>query len=73
MSGDIHRINYAVRTCLRHCYQMECPFAGMAEFCRELRALPGWDEDDVRAVETTVLRMLESIVSPFRGRSDDLG
>ena len=54
------KINNAVQDCLNRCRGSETPLATLARFCDDLRQ-SGWNETEIRAVETAVVRMLGAI------------
>jgi len=54
------KIRTAVKDCLTRCYQ-GTPLGVIAEFSGELRDA-GWDESDIRQVETAVRRVLAGMM-----------
>jgi len=54
-------IRNAVKDCLARCYAGTTPLGEIAEFVAELRDT-GWKEEDIRAVETTVRRVLAGVL-----------
>ena len=69
----VERFNEAVQACLKHCYEAPSPVPPLAEFLEGLRAESDWLEEEVRAVEVTVLRMLNSILTERGGAEGALG
>jgi hypothetical protein len=57
------RINSAIQDCLERCRTTETPLATLARFCDELRKQT-WNDQEIRAVETAVVRLLGGIVDP---------
>jgi hypothetical protein len=53
-------INAAIQDCLARCRRSETPLAALALYCDDLRQA-NWNEPDVRAVETAVVRVLGAI------------
>jgi len=54
-------IRKAVGDCLTRCYVGGTPLGIIAEYVGELRQ-EGWPEEDIRAVETTVRRVLAGVL-----------
>jgi hypothetical protein len=54
------KINNAIQECLNRCRGSETPVARLALYCVELRQ-KNWNEDDIRAVETAVVRFLSAL------------
>lgn len=57
------RINRAIQDCLSDCRESDSPLATLARYCDGLRQA-GWNEPDIRAVETAVVRLLSAISDP---------
>ena len=55
-------IRGAVKDCLTRCYRGNTPLGELAQFLGELRAR-GWDDPDVRKVETAVRKVLAGVVT----------
>ena len=55
-------IRAAVQDCLARCYRGNTPLGVLAQSMAELKQ-QGWQEDDVRIVETTVRKVLAGVVS----------
>jgi hypothetical protein len=60
--GSEQVIRDAVKGCLARCSRGGTPLGVIGEFLGELRA-KGWDREDVRKVEKTVLRILAGVVT----------
>src|SRR2546423_2549976 len=56
------RIRSATKDCLTRCYAGDTPLGTIAEFTCELRAA-GWNESEIRHVETAVRRILAGLMS----------
>ena len=56
--------------CLARCTGSEAPLCCLGEFLEKLVEM-GWDEDDVRAVQATVLRLLGKPLTPGYADADD--
>jgi len=56
----------AVKDCLARCASGGTPLGVIGEFLADLRS-QGWDREDVRKVEKTVLRILAGVVAPEDG------
>jgi len=57
MYGGAPASDKAIRQALNCCRESETPLASLAFFCDDLRHA-GWNDTDVRAVETSVVRLL---------------
>ena len=65
MTNDpLLKINAAVRECLDQCYTSPQPLGALASYLVNLSGKPGWDQDEIDAVETGVMRMLAALSSP---------
>jgi hypothetical protein len=67
MAKSESEIREAVESCLEQCYKAESPVLCLAESVERLRA-EGWGQNDVRRVETLVLKVLSALSTP----QDDL-
>ena len=56
---------------LQHCYEAPSPLPRLAEFLQGLRAETDWLDEEIRAIEVAVLRMLKDILIEKGG--DDEG
>jgi len=63
-SDHISKINAAVRECLEQCYASPQPLGALASYLVNLSGKPNWEQDDIDAVETGVMRMLAALSSP---------
>jgi hypothetical protein len=57
------KINRAVRECVGRCFRSQTPLTALAEYVEQLKADPSWAEAEILRVETTVLRMVNQVVS----------
>jgi hypothetical protein len=57
------RINTAIRDCLGALPPERSPLAHLATFTNGLRADPAWTEDEIWEVESTVRRILTTLVA----------
>lgn len=67
---DVERINNAVNACLKHCYEAPSPLPRLAEFLQGLRTETDWLDEEIRAIEIAVLRMLKDILVEEGGDDD---
>jgi hypothetical protein len=58
------KINAAVRECLDQCYASPQPLGALASYLVNLSGKPGWEQEEIDAVETGVMRMLAALSSP---------
>lgn len=58
------KINRAVRDCLRQCYLHDSPLTVIAHCTEGLRKQPDWTEAEINQVQSTVLKMLRSLLQP---------
>ena len=63
-------ITSAVRDCLARCYSGGSALGIIAEFAGDLRAA-GWEESDIRQVETAVRRVLAGMMSVDEAANGD--
>jgi hypothetical protein len=56
----ITRMNTALQECLNQCRGSGAPLARLARYCEELRKAD-WDDEDIRGVETAVVRLLSAM------------
>jgi hypothetical protein len=54
------RIRIAIQDCLNRCRKSDAPLARLSLFCNELRVRE-WTEQDIRTVETSVVRFLAAL------------
>src|SRR5262249_53565911 len=59
-SSEMSNINNAIQDCLNRCRGSDKPVAALARHVNALRQA-GWNETDIRAVETAVVRLLGAI------------
>jgi hypothetical protein len=64
VNDSVAKINAAVRECLEQCYAAPQPLGAMASFLVNLSGKPGWEQEEIDAVETGVMRMLAALSSP---------
>ena len=64
--GSEQAVRDAVKDCLARCARGGTPLGVIGEFLGDLRS-KGWDREDVRKVEKTVLRVLAGVVAPEDG------
>lgn len=57
------RMNAAVRACLNECYHSTEPLVSLAAFIESLRRFGNWREAELLQIETTVRRILNSVVT----------
>ena len=62
-------IRSAVEQCLKDCYGQSSPVVKVAECVEELRA-SGWEQADIRRVESLVLKVLAALLSPQDGPNE---
>jgi len=55
-------IRAAVQDCLARCYEGNTPLGVLAQCLSELRQ-QGWDQSDIRKVETAVRKVLAGVVT----------
>ncbi len=64
------KIRAAVNDCLLRCYRGDTPLGAIAEFAGELRD-SGWQEADIRQVESSVRRVLAGVMDDNTAVSND--
>ena len=62
-------IQAAIHECFARCFAGGVPIDAIGEYCGELRA-GGWDETDIRHVDSTVRRMLLRVVNGEKSEDD---
>lgn len=63
-TGDLERVNAAVRDCLDRCYGSEDPFQCWAQYVESLRDDRTWNRHDVELVEQGTRRILKALLLP---------
>jgi len=66
------RINKVVRACLRECYGAAAPLVRIAEFIARLRVESDLPEEEIRAIEIAVLRLIGGLVLDGPDQGPDL-
>ena len=61
MTAELTKINAAIRDCLDQCYGNKAPLTWVAAYLEHLRRSEDWSEEEVKEVETAVLKMLSVI------------
>ena len=65
------RMNAAVRACLNECYASDRPITALAMFIHSLHRQGGWRDAEIDEFETTMRRILRSVVSREPSRDPD--
>ncbi len=65
-------VNAAIRKCLEQCSQSDDPLGCLATHIAELRAMAGWQEQEITDVETTTRRILAGLTNASESSTSEL-